>query len=276
MRYYGLSLAALVLATLPTSAQQAQPAAAQPPAAADDKVLDAHLAQWEAAMKKVETLGAQLTRIDKDPVYDHVQKLTGVAYYMKAGSGPSTQNLALLEMKMEGQKEFKEKFICTGTYIYQFAPEQKEIRYYELPKPKEGQVAEENNLLSLLFGMKAEDAKRRYELKLAKEDTYYIYVDIAPRSAADKSDFQRARLVLNKSNYLPRQLWFEHANRSEVMWDIPNLNVGMALDRRAFDAPKAPAGWKVVAGENRSQTTVRPASPTAPGSPKAPTSPPGK
>ena len=226
-------------------------------------------------MKNVETLGAQLTRIDKDPTFDSVQKLTGTAYYMKAGTGPTAQNLALLELKLEGQKEPKEKFICTGTYIYQFLPDQKEIRYYELPKPKPGQVVEDNNLLSLLFGMKAEDAKRRYELKLAKEDTYYIYVDISPRSPADKADFQHARLILNKSNYLPRQLWFEHANRSEVMWDIPNLQVGMALDRRSFDAPKAPAGWKLVAGENRKQV-VRPARPAPSGGSAAPKPPAGK
>jgi TIGR03009 family protein len=262
MRCYGLVLAALMLAKLPASAQQAQ----QPPApspAADNKVLDEHLAKWEAAMKKVETLGAQLTRIDKDPVFERVQKLTGVAYYMKAGSGPTAQNLALLQMNLEGQKEFKEKFICTGAYIYQFLPEQKEIRYYKLPKPEPGQVGEENNLLTLLFGMKAEDAKRRYELKLDKEDANYIYVYISPRSAADKADFQRARLVLNKSNYLPRQLWFEHANRSEVLWDIPNLQIGMALDRRTFDPPQAPPGWKLVPGENRSPI-ARPAEPTPP------------
>jgi TIGR03009 family protein len=273
MRRSGLVLVALVLASQWASAQQAQQAAAPPPAA-DDKVLDTHLAKWEGAMKNVETLGAQLTRVDKDPVYDHVQRLTGAAYYMKAGTGSSAQNLALLEMRLDGQKDFKEKFICTGTFIYQFAPEQKEIRYYELPKPKPGQAAEENNLLSLLFGMKAEDAKRRYELKLAKEDTYYIYVDIVPRSATDKSDFQLARLILNKSNYLPRRLWFQHANRSEVTWDIPNLQVGMALDRRAFDKPNAPPGWKIVAGENRVQ--ARPASPTAPVEPKAGTPPAGK
>lgn len=262
MRFYGLVLAALALVTLPASAQQAQQAPSAPPAAGD-KALDQHLTKWEAALKTVETIGAQVNRITKDPIYDHVEKLTGTAYYMKAGSGPSAQNLALLELKLDGQKEPKEKFICTGTYIYSYMPEQKEIRYYELPKPKPGQAPEENNLLSLLFGMKAEEAKKRYELKLEKEDSYYIYVNITPRSAADKADFQTARLVLNKSNYLPRQLWFEHANRSTVMWDIPNLQVGMALDRRAFDAPQAPKGWKIVPGENRSQV-VRPANPGAP------------
>jgi TIGR03009 family protein len=257
MRPFAIALSALLLATLSARAQQAQQ---QPPAPAAN--LDEHLKKWEAAMKNVETLGAQLTRIDKDPTFDQVQKLVGEAYYMKAGTGATAQNLALLEMRPEGKKEFKEKFICTGTYIYQFLPEQKEIKYYELPKPKPGQVGEDS-LLSLLFGMKADEAKNRYDLKLAKEDAYYIYVDIAPRSAVDKADFQRARLVLSKSNYLPRQLWFEHANRSEVMWDLPNLQIGMKLDRRYFDAPQAPAGWKLVAGEKK-EPVVRPASPTKP------------
>lgn len=277
MRSYGLVLAALMLANYSASAQQTQQTPATPPAAAPaaGATLDEHLAKWEAAMKSVDTLGAKLTRIDKDPTFDSVQRLTGTAHYMKAGSGPSAQNLALLELTLEGQKEPKEKFVCTGTYIYQFLPEQKEIRYYELPKPKPGQAAEDNNLLSLLFGMKADDAKKRYELKLDHEDKYYIYVDITPRSPADKADFQRARLVLNKSTYLPRQLWFEHANRSEVMWDIPNLQVGMALDRRAFDAPKAPPGWKLVAGEKR-PPVVRPAGPSPSGSSATPTAPAGK
>lgn len=280
MRSYGFVLAAFGLASLTVNAQQAPPTQQQAPptqqtpatapiapAAPAGAALDDHLAKWEAAMKRVETLGAQLTRIDKNPTFDEVQKLTGVAYYKKVGTGATAQNLALLEMKLDGQKEAKEKFICTGTYIYSFAPEQKEIRYYELPKPKPGQPADDN-LMSLMFGMKADDAKRRYDLKLAKEDAYYIYVDIAPRSAADKSDFQRARLVLNKTNYLPRQLWFEHANRSEVMWDIPNLQVGMALDSRVFDAPQTPPGWKTVAGENRRQT-VRPANPAPTPTPPA-------
>src|SRR5579871_1170702 len=269
MRPFAIALSSLFLTSLTIHAQQAQPKTETPPAgAAADNPLDQHLQKWEDAMKKVETLGAQLKRIDKDPVFDRVISMVGEAYYMKAGGGTKVENLALMEMRPEGakdRKEFKEKFICTGTYIYSFLPEQKEIRYYELPKPKEGQVGEDS-LLSLLFGMKATEAKNRYELKMAKEDAHYIYVDITPRSDVDKSDFKRARLVLNKSNYLPRQLWFEHANRSEVMWDIPNMQIPMAkLDRRVFDAPKAPPpGWKIVAGENRVQT-VRPSSPTPTG-----------
>jgi TIGR03009 family protein len=262
MRSFGFVLAAFGLTALTATAQPPRQQAPPPAAPAADPKIDEHLGKWEAAMKKVETLGAQLTRVDKDPTYDSVQKLTGVAYYMKVGTGASAQNLAMLDLKLDGRKESKEKYICTGTYIYTYAPDQKEIRYYELPKPKPGQVADDS-LMSLMFGMRAEEAKRRYDLKIAKEDMNFIYVDIAPRLEGDKADFVQARLILNRSNYLPRQLWFKHANSSEVLWDIPNLQVGMDLNRRAFDAPQAPPGWKIVAGDKRAPT-VRQAPPTPP------------
>src|SRR5262249_45575429 len=149
----------------------------------------------------------------KDKTFDTVQKFTGFAQYMKAGAGATGMNLAMLELRPEGKGEISHKFICTGTFLYQFLPAQKEVRAYELPRPKPGQVAEDN-FLSFLFGMKAEEAKRRYDLRLAKEDQWYVYVDILPRFPRDKADFQRARIVLNKDSFLPRQLWFEQPNGS--------------------------------------------------------------
>ena len=235
---------AVLLATGAGAGAQTTPAV-KPAAAADPAKLDQHLRRWEQEMRKVQTLSALLNRIDKDKVFQSTAKFTGFAQYMKSGAGPTAMNLALLELKADKQTEVSEKFICTGTYLYQFAPKQKEIRAYELPRPRPGQVADDN-FLSFLFGMKAEEAKRRYQLTLAKEDKWYVYVDVAPRSASDKVDFARARLVLNKDTYLPRQLWFEHANGNEVTWDIPRLQVGVSLNRRDFDAPKPPPGWKLV------------------------------
>jgi hypothetical protein len=71
-------------------------------------------------------------------------------------------------------------------------------------------------------------------------------VDVTPKDAKDKAEFARARLVLNKDTYLPRQLWFEHSNGNEVTWDIPKAQTGVTLDRRAFDKPNVPDGWKLV------------------------------
>lgn len=249
MRLPVFVLAALLASAAAAGAQTppgAPPAPATPAATVNAAKLDAYLLRWEQEMRKVQTLAAALARIDKDKSFGTTTKYTGVAQYMKSGSGPTTMNLALLEMKQEGKADVAEKFICTGTFLYQFLPAQKEIRAYEMPKPKPGQVADDS-FLGFLFGMKADEAKGRYLLSLAKEDNWYIYVDIAPRNAADRADFARARLVLNKDSYLPRQLWFEHANGNEIVWDIPRLQAGVALDRRLFDAPKLPQGWKFQA-----------------------------
>jgi TIGR03009 family protein len=230
--------------TTPAGTRPSTPAAAA--AAATTAKLDQYLRSWEQKMREVQTLSAAVNRIDKDKAFQTTTKLAGFAQYMKSGSGPTAMNLALLEMRREDNKtQVAEKFICTGTYLYQFLPAQKEIRAYELPRPKAGQVADDN-FLTFLFGMKAEEAKKRYNLTLAKEDKWYVYVDVVPRTATDRADFARARLVLNKDSYLPRQLWFEHPNGNEVTWDVPRLDPKAVLDRRAFDAPKAPEGWKLV------------------------------
>ncbi|HZY88252.1 MAG TPA: TIGR03009 domain-containing protein [Gemmataceae bacterium] len=245
MRRYGQALAVALLTALAASAQQTAPPTPPPAAAPAPAKLDEYLRRWEQEMAKVETLAAQLNRTDKDKTFDRTVKLTGYAQYLRAGKGPTALNLAMLEMRPEGKNEIAEKVICTGTFLYQFKPAEKVIQAVELPRPKPGVVADDN-MLSFLLGMKAEDAKRRYDLKLAKEDQFYIYVDVAPRDPKDKVEFQRARIVLNKDSFLPRQLWFENPNNSEVTWDIPRVQTGVPLKREAFDAPQAPPGWKLV------------------------------
>jgi TIGR03009 family protein len=219
-------------------------APSQTPPPANNK-LDGYLKRWEQEMRKVQALSASLSRTDKDKVFGTTARYSGWAQYLKSGSGPTSMNLAAMELKPEGKTEPSEKLVCTGTYLYVYKPAQKEIHAYEMPRPKPGQVADDG-FLGLLFGMKGDEARKRYTLQLTKEDKWYIYVDIAPRNPADKGEFARARLVLNKDNFLPRQLWFEHANGNEVTWDIPRIDTRATLDRRTFDAPRAPTGWKLV------------------------------
>jgi TIGR03009 family protein len=242
MRVSVFAFALLLVTTTGAGAQTTPAARTATPDGASAK-LDEYLLKWEQAMKNITTLSAVLARQDKDKSFGTSTKFTGSAQYMKVGTGATALNLAALEMKADGKTDFAEKFVCTGRYLYQFLPAQKEIRAYELPKPKPGQVADDS-FLGFLFGMKADEAKRRYSLNLAKEDKWYVYVDIIPRSAADKADFARARLVLNKGTFLPRQLWFEHTNKNEITWDIPRLQTGVTLDRRIFDTPRVPPDWK--------------------------------
>lgn len=241
MRRTGLVLPGLLLTAALAGARQ-PPTVPSAPGAADPK-LDGYLLNWERKMLEVRSLGATFTRVEKEASFGKTQKFTGNAYYMKDGAGRNSQNLALLRESVDGKKDVNQEFVCTGTYMYHVLPAQKEIKAYELPKPKPGQVAEDS-FLSFMFGMRAVDARKRYDLKLEREDANFIYVWILPRLPQDKADFEKARLVLRKDNFLPRQVWFKGANKDEILWDIPVINTEMKVERRWFDAPRTPKDWK--------------------------------
>ena len=240
----GLVLAIVLLAGAPVAAQTTMPPTA-PPQAPAQSPLDNYLLSWEQKMLEVQTLQAQLTRTEKDPAFNKTQEYIGFAQYMKEKKGDVVLNLATLEMRPKARpNEIAEKFICTGTHLFQFNPAQMEVKQFEMPKPKPGQVAQDN-VMAFMFGMRAVEAKLRYDMKLAKEDSNYIFIDIQPRYPADKADFQYARIVLDRKSFLPRQLWFQTSG-SEVTWDIPVARAGVEVKRTEFDAPKLPPSWKMT------------------------------
>jgi TIGR03009 family protein len=259
MRSFVFALAALLAASLTA---QAQPPQTQPQPAPADKKLDECLLRWEQEMQKIQSLEVTLERTEKDKTFQTEKKFVGSARYMKDGTGPTARNLAMLEMKEPGKPDIYEKFIYTGTFLYQFSPATKEIRAIRLTA-KQGQVGDDN-FLTFLLGMKAEQAKQRYDLKVTREDQYYIYLDVVPRAAEDQAEFKRAQLVLNKDSFLPRQLWFEKPNGSTIVWGIPQLNTKAKIDLKEFDAPSPPTGWKMVTVERQPEMpppTIRPSMP---------------
>ena len=261
MRLRGLALTVLLLAALPVVAQKPQTPPTAPPAPSAD-ALDGYLDRWQKTMEQVQALSAQLKRTEKDQTTDVERHFTGYTKYLRVGAGPTTQNLALLQMTPDGKKDFSERFVCSGALLYEFNQSEKQVVAHEIPKPKAGQVSDDN-FLSFLFGMKKEEAQKRFDLKLTKTDQYYLYVDIQPRFAADKVDFSRARIVLNKETLLPRQLWFERPNTTQTTWDVVQINSNdKTIDRREFDAPTPPPGWKMVQAPKDSEVTPRVARPS--------------
>jgi TIGR03009 family protein len=265
MRHSGLALATTLALAATTAAQQAPPRlpagsaapAAAAPAAPLDPVLEGHLRRWEQEMQRFQTLSLRLSRVDMDKALRAESKFSGVACFMKTGSGPTARNMALVELKPEGSLEVAEKFICTGTYFYLFNPQSKEIQARELPRSGPGGVSDDNFLA--MFGLRADEAGRRYNLKLHKpDDPNYVYIEIEPRFQRDREEFEAARIVLNRTNYVPRQIWYRAPDKKEVLWDIPPQTVRLneRLDQRLFDQPATPPGWKLV--KVRPETDAQP------------------
>ena len=93
-------------------------------------------------------------------------------------------------------KDF-EAFICNGKAVYAYNELNSTITEHKLPDPKANPAgATDNLILDFVSGMKAKDLKERFDIKLFKEDEFYIYLDIIPKLGKDKQDIQQLRLAL--------------------------------------------------------------------------------
>jgi len=239
MRYVWLALSGVLLATCALQAQQAPPT----PAVTLDPArnpLDALLVQWEQKMTSITDLSAEIVRIKEDKVYGTREIFEGRAKFKKPG-------LALLDLHRRDRPAIIEKYICSDTFLYEFSQSNKQVRVHELPPPKPGQIADDN-FLSFLFGMKAVEAKSRYDLKLVGDgnDKFYIYLEVQPRTAADRADFQKAQLAFTRTTMLPALLTFIEPNGNRVSWQIPSIDANARINRNEFTSPALPPGWKYV------------------------------
>ncbi len=206
-----------------------------------------YLRLCEERLKGLNSFVARVHRISQDKTFMTAEVFEGTVKYLKP-------DMSLLEMRQKGKPQILEKYIRTGPLLYEYVPEDRIIRVYEastfrlLPWGF-------GNLLSRFFEpgslpfsllMKAEETRRAYHCKLTKKDQYYIYIELTPRTPEAKADFQRARLVLTKKNYLPREFWLEQPNGNELKLDIPKIEVNAPLRREEFTKPQIPQGWKLV------------------------------
>jgi len=217
------------------SKTQTQPAAPVKLDPANNQ-LDALLLQWEQKMKAITALEATVLRTETDPIDKSVQEYRGTAKFMRP-------DRAFLLLQKVNKPEVYEQYIFTGTYLYEYRPQTKQVRVHELA-PKAGQIVDDN-FLNFLFGLKADEAKRRYELSLAKVDQNYVYIFVNPLTPADKAEFTKARLVLWATTFLPRQLEFEIPNGGVVKWDIPKADPAAKITAADFNPPQPPKDWQI-------------------------------
>jgi TIGR03009 family protein len=197
-------------------------------------------------LSSVRSLQAECQRTALDKTFQSTEIFKGTAKYLKAvGAGQGSRaSLELYKQTAQGPSAtIYEKYICTGTYLYEYAPAKKVVRIHDLPKPKGGQISDDS-FLAFLFGMKAAEAKQRYQLTLSPSDKYYHYIVIQPKLAQDKADFTKAQLVLRRDNLLPARVWFHDPSGNEITWDFPQTRANVNIPPAAFEQPNLPPGWQ--------------------------------
>jgi TIGR03009 family protein len=249
MRSFGFLVGLIFLFATAVNAQQGNQPSQPAPVRMDPKdPLDAVLMQWENKMTGITSLSAEVKRQRIDNVFKTSDLFVGSASYLKP-------NMAILDLHREKNASQFEKFICTGQYLYEYSPTQKQIRVHPMPTDKNGKMADDN-FLSFLLGMKAIDAKQRYDLKLLPEDANYIYLQVKPRTNEDHSEFSKAILALTKSTFMPRGLQFTEPNNNVIIWDIPSLQINAAIPKTAFATPTPPPGWSMVSAPQQPRVSL--------------------
>jgi TIGR03009 family protein len=248
MRTVAFSAITFLAVALSASAQPAQ------------ENLDTVLRGWEKAMTDLNTFVAVVERTTLDKALGAKDEFKGYAMFVKP-AGKNDGCRARLELAKVSNTKVFEKYICTGTYLYEYAPATSTVRIHDMPSNKKDGVKQES-FLSFLFGMGSEQAKARYQMVHVTPnppDKYYHYILIKPKTDQDKSDFVEARLSLYRSNNLPAQIWYLQPNKNEITWSFKDVQIdrqgGIPLQ---YFQPDEPKGWRVERVQQKAPVNVTP------------------
>ncbi len=202
-----------------------RPAPARPKAAAPARVpatpnparMGQLLKDWETQSGKLKTLKVAIYRIDLSKAWDDEEHYEGRAYF----KSPQLAFLDFAKVKLVPNEKKRlvpqldknkkpvatpyETIICTGDEVWQYNYPVKQIFVFPLDKNARKRALEEGPL-PFLFNMKADDAKRRYDMTLLEENAKQALLQIKPKLDEDKESFSTAWVVLDAKYLLPTRI----------------------------------------------------------------------
>lgn len=203
------------------------------------KELEELLKEWELQSAKIRTLVGEHQRIVYNGVFEVEKYANGKFYYespdkgridlegveVEKGTPAKRQNTKGEDYKIEADQ--KTKWVCTGDKILNINDDEKTYESFDLPKELQG-----TNIihgpLPFLFGMKAEEAKRRFEIAFVNQknpkqnNADVVWLTAKPRMVADRENFQLATIILDRKRFLPHAVkLLDPSGNLETVYTFP-------------------------------------------------------
>jgi TIGR03009 family protein len=177
--------------------------------------LDAILRAWERNTANIKTLSGEHVRFEYNDVFG-VEKYSKGKFFFEApdkgridieGVPPKPGQVGKKKNPENGQPFLVEAgqdqmWVCDGKKITVVDPSQKQFEVLPIPPEMQG-----NNIvrspLPFLFGLKAEEAKQRFEIKLLRDTPTDAWLEIIPRLKTDSQNYQVAKIILSKETFVP-------------------------------------------------------------------------
>jgi TIGR03009 family protein len=255
----------LALVSAQERGDNAQPTRRQQhPAASGPAHIDIEqlLRLWEVQSQKLKTLEVSIYRVDRNAAWGDEEHYQGHAAF-------KTPQLAFLDfrrVKLQLQLDPKandkkvlmpvrknnqivstphETIVCTGEEVWQYRYDVKQIIIYPLDKDQRKRALEEGPL-PFLFNMRAEEAKRRYQLVLRGEDQTRYLVEITPLLKDDQETFSRAWVYLDKEFLLPTRIYLRAPDgKSTKDFQLSHIQANQPVKDRFFVGVDPGKPWKV-------------------------------
>jgi TIGR03009 family protein len=243
----------------------ARPRQAAPPApdAKDDPLdpeMDNILKLWERQSRSLKMLDVMIYRRDVDPrpALGGEQHFQGTAKF----ESPNKAYIEFNEVKLDKNKKPivnpktrrretapYEWIKCTGTEVWQYKFDTKQIFIYPLKKEEQERAIEEGPL-PFLFNMKADEARNRYRMTLVpeKKGAKVHVIKVIPRLAIDREDFSEALIELETQYFLPtRIILFAPDRKGTREYFLSHHRANLPIDPTYFKGMVfKEKEWKVV------------------------------
>jgi TIGR03009 family protein len=223
------------------------------PAPPDPEKLPKLLTLWETNSSRLKTLDVKMTRTDKSPAWGDDEHYEGRALL-------KSPNLAWLDFKKvvtvvdpktKGKTQQAvpyERIICTGSEVWQYRSDTKQIFIYPLEKDVQQRALEEGPL-PFLFNFQAAAARKRYHMDLVSEDEKFEVLRIIPKEEIDRESFTKAWVQLDRKLYLLPTRIFLLSPDGKSSKDFVLTLTEQSPNREVMDENfkgKLYDGWKVV------------------------------
>ena len=258
----------VLLAAVPAATAQIPlpPGTARPPistgvvpvAAPNPAALEAHLKAWEAKSVSLVNMYTECEMVRKNLVLKKEKTYAGSIVCMK----PS---LARMKIENKAEKADYQAYICDGASVYEYSGRDKTVTQHKIPPGGKNNVGD-NLLIEFMSGkMTADDVKSRFDIKLVREEEFYVHLQIGPKQERDKQEFESMLLVLFSEKakdmaYLPAIVVMQKNNAEELeQWTFkkPMSNV-QGIKQSDFNFVAPPKDWQVKQAGAATTTSVPP------------------
>lgn len=193
------------------------------------QALDGILGTWEADAKSLQSLFISFSITEENPVFKSKTLSYGEAKVLKMPTGQYGLKLEIYELDRNGKPDpskLKRKYVCSGTWLYNFDISSKTIFINKLQnqnmRPDDGPFA-------FLFGMKAVEARKRFAISFVQQDEHYTWLKVIPLTAQDQRDFRVAQLgIVRYANAIspkdfPLKIMWREPSETTQTWDFKSV-----------------------------------------------------